>query len=84
MRLFSKICYFPEKESACGTPEVKMCKNMKQEVAMCICIDVNRYINKQKHKNVLKNIQNDGGGRVGGGGGILKMFFREHFYVFAY
>ena len=43
-------------------------KNMKQEMTMCICIDVNRYINKQKHKNVIKNIQNAGGGEGGGGG----------------
>ena len=42
---------------------------MKQEVIMYICIDVNRYIDKQKHKHVLKNIQNDGGRRVGGEGG---------------
>ena len=48
-----------------------MWKNVKQEVIMCICIDVNRYINKQKHKHVPKNIQNDGGGGWGGGRGAF-------------
>ena len=48
-----------------------MCKTMKQEVTMCICIDVTRYINKQKHKNVIKNIQNAGGGGGEGGGGAF-------------
>ena len=36
-----------------------------------ICIDVNRHINKQKHKNVIKNIQNAGGGGWGGVGGVF-------------
>ena len=39
------------------------------------CIDVNRHINKRKHKNVIKNIQN-AGGRVGGGGHFENVFYK--------
>ena len=60
----------------------KMSKNVKQEVIMCICIDVNRYINKQKHKNVLKNIQNDGGRVRGKGGEAFWKCFIGNIFMF--